>query len=58
MEIMFLFWLNHYSRFFEISITKNTAAEKITQAMWKMFVTQDIPLLVQTDNGLQFQKSK
>ncbi|MCW4310601.1 MAG: DDE-type integrase/transposase/recombinase [Candidatus Thiodiazotropha endolucinida] len=43
-----------YSRFFEIAILKNTSAEKITQVMWKMFVTHGLPLLIQTDNGSQF----
>ena len=43
------------SRFFEISITKNTSAEKITQAIWKMFVTHGIPLLIQTDMDLNFK---
>ena len=44
-----------YSRFFKISITKNLSAEKITQIMWKMFITHGLPNLVQTDNGSPFQ---
>ena len=44
-----------YSRFFEIAIMKNIAAENITKAMWKMFVMHGLPLLIQTDNASIFQ---
>lgn len=46
--------VDFYSRYFKSAVMKNTTLEKVTSAMLKIFVTNGLPDLVQTDSGPQF----
>jgi transposase InsO family protein len=46
--------VDYYSRFFELSFTKSTTAEKLVSILSRILVTHGLPLSIRTDNGPQF----
>ena len=47
-------WINYYSRYVEVSISKKNTADVAINSLEKMFATHGLPYTVTSDNGPHF----